>query len=1019
MRTLSRGSVPHLLVAPDAKNRYLSAFNVADWPASGWATRSTMTPPPPKPSLTQILDRYESLSSRGENATPEDLCRECPELLEAVRGEVAALERMKKFMHNAESKGGAAQPVSIGRVLLQRYEITRLLGRGAFGEVVEVRDVPSGAYYALKRLPRDKLWDKALLRQMYENFELVRNLHHPNIAMMHGLEAEPEDGNVCMIMELVRGEPMDGWIEKQRQRLGGGPQPLPLPLALTLCEQIASALDFAHVSVAGPGRVRQTRAIGILHRDLKPANVMVSRDHEFRPGVPYVKLVDYGMAAEAQASLQERSLTGVQNRLAGTPYYMAPEQWEGRTLTRGVDQWALAVILYELIAGRRPFEGPTELAIMDNINRANPEPIPQLPPAQWAALKQAFARDRRQRYRSCLALVRAIADADPMTRGLVLTSERILPDEFRDPHPNTSTPRPGPYGQPAAPQPSSANGILIGGLAALGVVLLVGVVSLVVYLAKNPSPNPPAPPSPYVPAPPLPPVLPPVPGPPGPGPGPTPNPQADNLDDAFAEALAMTDWQARNERFVALTNQGSYKAAAMLIDLCAWDSTQHIDLNALKAWKFSQSRFGDKTLEQIYGWMELHYLFGRYDMQSNDRRNQLIAARARLDHMNVSNPSILASLANAWSNTDPTDLNRATRYSQSVLETIKAEPSPFDADVRAWRLLLQGDCCLTTLNTSGNVGTATSYYLKAAEAFKALRDFQAVGLALDTAGKNNIPGNVKGYAGDFDRAKEYFEGAIEARRLCNDPLLGNSIYNLGRNYLALGYTKTNNYAPEDFNAAAKEFEEAAKLFRINNNDYMLAHALNCQGEVLSPVHVGGSDWKTPTSLLEEAARLALQLRDNELILATYRNLSYVLDNKNNPDKNYPRAVQLLEQAADYAQKLNWTDDQAKVLSDAGDDASVEGDPSLNWDRAAILYKKASDIRRQWNTNDADSQNTVAWTYYRVGYCMSHGSPNSMTPEARGYFQQAYSLYQRANNQAGMNNCQNFLRSRSVQPTPRH
>jgi hypothetical protein len=143
-----------------------------------------------------------------------------------------------------------------------------------------------------------------------------------------------------------------------------------------------------------------------------------------------VKLVDFGLAARIQGSLRTLSVVVRPVKAAGTPAYMAPEQWEGRILTRGADQWALAVLIYELVAGCRPFDGPTDSAMMMLVREANPEAPKPLSKKQWAALKRSFLVDRRERYASCAALVQALAKAHRGTSKLVEVSEVRMPEEF-------------------------------------------------------------------------------------------------------------------------------------------------------------------------------------------------------------------------------------------------------------------------------------------------------------------------------------------------------------------------------------------------------------------------------------------------------------------------------------------------------------------------------------------------------------------------------------------------------------
>ena len=313
----------------------------------------------------------------------------------------------------------------VGEIILRRYAIRKLLGIGAMGHVIAVRDIKSGEDAAIKCVPPQLATSDAHMRAIRANYELVHGLRHPHIAALNSLERDPDNGQHYLVMELVRGCDMSEWLITQRARKIN----IPIELVVGIAEQIAMALDYAHSCPVDDRSGQGAKKFGILHRDLKPANVMVLTGMEYRPGIPFVKLVDFGLAAQIQASLHSISLKTL-NKLAGTPVYMAPEQWEGRTLTRGVDQWALAVMIYELAAGQRPFDGSTENEVMLNVKAANPVKPPAFSDAQWNALRVAFNVDRKKRYRSCIAMVKALAEADQRTTDTLIAAEITMPDEF-------------------------------------------------------------------------------------------------------------------------------------------------------------------------------------------------------------------------------------------------------------------------------------------------------------------------------------------------------------------------------------------------------------------------------------------------------------------------------------------------------------------------------------------------------------------------------------------------------------
>lgn len=316
------------------------------------------------------------------------------------------------------------------QLLLGRYQVKKIIGRGAMGEVLEVFDIHSDTAFAIKRIPPEVSRDQASLVQIRRNFALANQLTHPHIANVRFLEVDSTTNQYYVIMDLVRGKNLAEWMIEKRNELDDPQAPLPLDLVIGITEQIAAGLDYAHSQPISRGSDGKTKAYGILHRDLKPANIMIEEDREYRPGIPFVKIVDFGLAAEIQANLLSQSMPDVQNEVTGTPFFMAPEQFQGRVLTRGMDQWALAVMIFEMVAGRLPFPGPTIAMVQSQAMAGDPAPPESLSPNQWAALKTTFQIDRRLRHSSCVALVKAIADASAGKSHKVMAPELSLPDEM-------------------------------------------------------------------------------------------------------------------------------------------------------------------------------------------------------------------------------------------------------------------------------------------------------------------------------------------------------------------------------------------------------------------------------------------------------------------------------------------------------------------------------------------------------------------------------------------------------------
>ncbi len=273
---------------------------------------------------------------------------------------------------------------------LGSFEILGPLGAGGMGEVFRARDTRLNREVALKRLPPAVAADPERLARFTREAQLLAALNHPNIAHIHGLEEAPGEAGQpptrALVLELVEGPTL-------ADRIADGP--IPLHEALDIARQVADAVDYAHEQ-------------GIIHRDLKPANIKLRPD-----GV--VKVLDFGLAkalgAPGAVSSANHDISNsptfttsgtAAGVILGTAAYMAPEQARGRVVDRRVDVWALGVVIFEMLAGRRPFAGETISDTIASILKDEPD-WTRLPPATPAALRRLLARmlekDPRKRLR--------------------------------------------------------------------------------------------------------------------------------------------------------------------------------------------------------------------------------------------------------------------------------------------------------------------------------------------------------------------------------------------------------------------------------------------------------------------------------------------------------------------------------------------------------------------------------------------------------------------------------------------
>ena len=205
---------------------------------------------------------------------------------------------------------------------VSHYQIEEKLGGGGMGVVYKARDLKLKRTVALKFLPPELTRDEeAKVRFMHEA-QAASALDHVNVGSIHEID-EAEDGRLFIAMAYYAGETL-------KKKIARGP--LPVAEALDYAVQIAQGLSKAHEA-------------GIIHRDVKPANVMVTEE-----GV--VKIVDFGLAKVAEQTQLTKTGTTL-----GTVAYMSPEQARGEAVDQRTDIWALGVVLYEMLVGRRPFPG--------------------------------------------------------------------------------------------------------------------------------------------------------------------------------------------------------------------------------------------------------------------------------------------------------------------------------------------------------------------------------------------------------------------------------------------------------------------------------------------------------------------------------------------------------------------------------------------------------------------------------------------------------------------------------------
>jgi serine/threonine protein kinase/Tol biopolymer transport system component len=352
---------------------------------------------------------FEDLSEREmvrailESAPPpmSQLCPGVPEGLERIvaralakepAGRYASMEALRADLRSLGEPGETAGPdadltllelpslasvqlgtdrTASGEGLLGRtvgpYRILELLGSGGMGVVYKAEDTRLSRTVALKFLPPELTRDPESKARFMQEARAASSLDHPNLCTILELGETP-DGRLYLAMPSYDGETLRRKVERG---------PLSVEEAADVAEQVARGLAKAHRN-------------GIVHRDVKPANLIITSD-----GV--VKILDFGLAKLAGSAAISRAGSSM-----GTPAYMSPEQARGDEVDHRTDLWSLGVVLYEMLAGRRPFPGGNEQAVIHAVLNDRPQPLreirPETPPELVRIVDRLLAKDPAGRF---------------------------------------------------------------------------------------------------------------------------------------------------------------------------------------------------------------------------------------------------------------------------------------------------------------------------------------------------------------------------------------------------------------------------------------------------------------------------------------------------------------------------------------------------------------------------------------------------------------------------------------------
>jgi eukaryotic-like serine/threonine-protein kinase len=315
------------------------------------------------------------------------------------------------------------------------YQIVGILGAGGMGKVYKVRNVISDRSEAMKVLLPDLATAPELADRFLREIKVQASLEHPNIASLH--TALRVDNQLLMLMEFVEGATLEQTLKNEG--------PLPVAKAVDYISQVLSALDYAHQH-------------GVVHRDIKPANMMLTPTGT-------VKLMDFGIAKAS--SDHKLTMTGT---TMGSLYYMSPEQIQGASnLDARADLYSIGVTLYELVTGKRPFDGDSQFAIMSaHLEKAPVPPItldPRLPQALNDVILMSVMKNPAERFQTAKAFRNALSNVVAAPAAAPVAAAAAVP-----------APAPADFQliQPTQPEkPKGKRGLwmAIGALAAVAVVV--------------------------------------------------------------------------------------------------------------------------------------------------------------------------------------------------------------------------------------------------------------------------------------------------------------------------------------------------------------------------------------------------------------------------------------------------------------------------------------------------------------------------------------------------------------------
>lgn len=369
------------------------------------------TPPTRSVLLKELIliERYYRLRETGKIVSERELLDEHPEIAEELSQLFTASHSARTRIADQSDSGSGRLTVQEARPHFEqfparfgRYQIMSRLGEGSMGCVYLARDSQLERSVALKLPQINWHTDKLVIARFYREARAAANLNHPNLCSVYDVDVI--DGLHFITMEFIEGESLAALI------LSG--QKFSQQEIVQLIQQLAQALELAHQQ-------------GIVHRDLKPANIMIRQD-----GTPII--TDFGLALMSQN--EEATQITQHGQIMGSPSYMSPEQVDGDLDIIGPasDVYSLGVIMYELLAGQRPFQGSTA-SILSQITKGDPRPVREIQPEIDSRLDQIcrkmLARSIELRYATMQDVAQVLATWQETNQNTI-ARKQLSPGKF-------------------------------------------------------------------------------------------------------------------------------------------------------------------------------------------------------------------------------------------------------------------------------------------------------------------------------------------------------------------------------------------------------------------------------------------------------------------------------------------------------------------------------------------------------------------------------------------------------------